>query len=96
MTDGVVGEREGYETKAAKACRVGRGSECIPSLPAAHRSGIAAEGSFVLAVGDGDEQAGGRDHHGTNRQAREPGAAGAPCRDPADERRRTRTNHERH
>ena len=66
MTDRVVGEREGNETKAAEACREGRGANGVPSLPAAQGCGIVADGRPVLAVGDGDEHARGGDRHCNN------------------------------
>ena len=96
MTDRVVGEREGNEAKATEACRVGRGAKCVPSLPAAQCGGIAADGRPMLAVGDGDEHAHGGDRQCNNGENCQPGVAGSPGRDSADERRCGCADRERH
>ena len=86
MTDRVLGEREGNEAKAAEACREGRSADRVPSLPAAQGCGIVADGRPVLAIGDGDEHARGGDRHCNNGENCQPGVAGSPGRDSADER----------
>ena len=64
----VVGEREHDEAHASKACHVGQGTNCVPSLPATQRGPIAGDGRLAPVVLDHEQRARGSDGRGRNGQ----------------------------